>query len=283
MKYLFAFLCMLYVLGSSSCWENYEIPSNTNGTITLNASPIEGWETAYAKLLNTYVNAAGFVDYDGLLKEKQTLEGIIVALAKVDPKGWNEQKKLAFWINAYNICMLWNVLSKYPGFKLVTEHGDLFFRTNRFAIAGQALTLDGIEHRVLRGKDEVDKAKDNPIVGISVSKLNPGIHVALSCAAISCPPIRNTLWKESTVEKDLERQLEVIFNNPSFVSLEGGKPSLLELFNWFFDDFKHNGKSVGEFFAQYVKNEDLKKALVAAGNDKSKFQFKTYNWGLNKQ
>lgn len=275
-RWLLSCVFLLVSLSLVGCWEDFYVPKAKSTNVGGNAS--DDWERDLTAILKDYVNADGLVDYTGLsqTETRAKVNGIVAALEKVDPTGWTEDQKLAFWINAYNISMIWNILDKYEEVKkgLVTDFSDLFFKQRAFSIAGQTVSLDQLEHNILR--------REAPIDGVSVEKLSPEIHVAISCAALSCPPIRPQIWKADTVRKELDAQMRKIANDKRFVSLENGKPSLTTLADWFFDDFRDDGKTVGDFFADRLDGQpELQKALREAGDDKTKFVFKPYDWKLN--
>lgn len=269
-----ACLVLLMSLGLIGCWEDFYIPP-TKG-IDVGGEPSSDWEKDYGTLLQKYVNQEGLVDYVGLNNERKVLDGVLLAMAKLDPKDWKEEQKLAFWINAYNVSMLFNILEKYDEIKdgLVTDQGDLFFKRRKFDLAMQQVSLDELENSILRRQPVIEN--------ISTEKLWPEIHVALCCAAQSCPPLLSRVWKADTVVADLDKRMREIANNESFVSLENGKVSITTLADWFHDDFKVDGKTVGDFFADRITGKpELVKALREAGDDKTKLSFKPYDWRLN--
>jgi len=277
LKKVFGYFVLLSFLCLQGCWfDFYEPPAKKVGVTSPAA---DDWKKDYSELLKKYVHPEkGLVDYAGLKKEEKKLEAIIAAISKVDAKAFKEDEKLAFWINAYNICMLWNVLTKYPDDfkgKKVLDYGDLFFKERKFLVAGLQVTLDELEHNILR--------KVKPIDGVSVKEVNPGLHVAISCAAMSCPPIVNVIWEAKTVVAKLKEQIEKISNNGFFVSYDAAKkkPKASSIVDWFFEDFKAEGKTVGGYLASFVKDATLKAALEKAGNDKKAFIFETYDWTLN--
>lgn len=270
----------------TGCFDNYYIPP-TKGS-NLGNQKSSDWKKDYSALLQKYVHPSkGLVDYKGLLQDKAKLDGILLALKDVKPTGWDDNQKLAFWINAYNIGMLWNIVEKMQTdgeevfeTKKVIDFGDLFFKTRKFEIAGINVSLDGIENGLIRNTEAF---RDSFAKDLYISKLRPEIHAAVSCAALSCPPIRNTIWKADTVDKELQDALAKVMNNKDFVSLDSssGKPKMVQIFDWFHEDFKYNGQTVGEYLGSLVQDPKLKQALEQAGNDKEKLLFETYNWELN--
>ncbi len=283
MRCLFLLLCSVGLMG---CFDNFYVPpvSKTN----LGNKTSSNWEKEYDDLLQKYVNPAnGLVDYKGLYKDKSKLDGILLALKGVNPKGWDDNQRLAFWINAYNIGMLWNIIEKMQtdgadvfATKKVSDFGDLFFRNRKFDIAGLNLSLDMIENGIIR---HADAWKDKFPKDYYVERLRPEIHAAVSCAAMSCPPIKNTIWRSSTVDQELKDALTKVLNDTRFAILDAssGKPKMGQVFEWYYDDFKYNGKTAGAYLGSFVKDPKLKEALKKSGNDKAKLSFIPYDWTLN--
>src|SRR5262249_56655108 len=80
---------------------------------------------------------------------------------------------LAYWINAYNAFVLAAVMEEYPVRSVWKVHDGQFFVRARHRAGGVLLSLNDIEHRILRGRFR-----------------EPRIHFALNCASNGCPPLR---------------------------------------------------------------------------------------------
>ena len=68
----------------------------------------------------------------------------------------------------------------------------------KFTVMGRPMTLDGIEHGVLR--------KDYHV---------PRIHMALVCAAMGCPPLRNEPYTGERLFAQLDDQARRFLSNPA--------------------------------------------------------------------
>ncbi|MDG2171001.1 MAG: DUF547 domain-containing protein, partial [Opitutales bacterium] len=140
------------------------------------------------------------VDYASLAKDTQLLDRYLTQLDAV-PRAvvdaWTRDKQLAFWINAYNAFTLRVILDYYPiktwTFKgLVVPWNSIIqipgvWKKIKWEVAGQSLTLDHIEHGLIR-----------PTFN------EPRIHFAIVCASIGCPSLR----AEAITFDKLEDQLE---------------------------------------------------------------------------
>jgi len=154
----------------------------------------------YGKVLLQYVDANGFVNYEALNKDRENLDRFAASLANLSPQeleNFDEAKKLAFWINAYNALTLKVILDHYPIKKQSLLKGAVYPNNSirqipgvwdkiYFPIAGAEFTLDQIEHEILR-----------------VEFKEPRIHMALVCAAAGCPFLR----REPFVGERLDAQL----------------------------------------------------------------------------
>jgi len=146
---------------------------------------------AYAKVdalwddvLQRHVNG-GLVDYVGLLAERESLDDYLKYLEQDDPDGWPREQALAFWINAYNATVVRAVLDAYPVTSVKQVRG--FFDRIQHQIAGQSLTLNGIEQQVRALGDW-------------------RIHMALVCASSSCPRLRSNAYAPGDLERQLTEQ-----------------------------------------------------------------------------
>jgi hypothetical protein len=148
----------------------------------------------------------------------------------------NDDARLAFWIDLYNAAM-----QLQPSDEVGTWRGRLrLFRRQVITVAGQGLSLDTIEHGLLRGsrwKLSLGYGSNPRPAAFErayrVSRRDPRIHFALNCGAASCPPI-------AAYEPDrIDAQLELATFNflASEVSEEGDVLRLPTVFLWFLGDF----------------------------------------------
>ena len=154
------------------------------------------------------------------------------------------------------------ILDYYP-VKSITRLGKGWFRTGPWrdeliTIAGQAISLHDIEHRILR-----------PIWK------NPRIHYGLNCASIGCPDLLPTVFRSSDVNQQLEAAARRFINQEKGAVLIDGRLVLSSIFDWYEDDF--------------VNEEGVLEELKVFARDDLKLQLETfngrisyrYNWKLN--
>ena len=163
----------------------------------------------YAAILSGYVDEAGLVDYAGLKANGELLEAWVASLDGLDREvyeGWTDKEKIAFWINAYNGLTLKLIVDHYPIESsrlrsLVLPKNSIMQIPGRwkkvsFDVMGDPVTLDEIEHAVLRGKFT-----------------EPRIHVALVCAALSCPELRGEPFEAAALDDQLDDQARELLSS----------------------------------------------------------------------
>lgn len=125
-------------------------------------------------------------------EDVSTYLDIFKSLSSADLIGLLEEEKKIFWLNVYN-GLVQNKLQESVG---NTVDKKMFTR-KIVDFAGKSLSLDQIEHGILRG--DVWKYSMGYLPGNYLSKniknwrckkLDPRIHFQLNCGAQSCPMIR---------------------------------------------------------------------------------------------
>lgn len=214
----------------------------------------------YAELLVRYVKE-GRVDYKGLKTEEAKLDIYLAGLAEVDPAPLSRDARFAFYINAYNAWTLKLILTGYPGLDSIKDLGTLFSSPWKKKIAridGQPLTLDQIEHEILR--PEFQDAR---------------VHFAINCAALSCPPLRSEPYEAERLNAQLDAATTAFINRQDRTYLIGDTLHVSRIFKWFNEDFTPD---VATFVRQYAKGE-LKRKLD--GIESVEVNYLDYDWSLN--
>ena len=215
----------------------------------------------YADLLQKYVKN-GVVEYEGFKKEEAKLNQYLSALVKTDTKALSRDEQFAFYINAYNAWTIKLILSAYPGIQSIKDLGSLFrspWKKKIAPIDGEVLTLDNIEHDILR-----PTFKD------------PRIHFAVNCASKGCPPLRSEPYRADALDQQLTEMTEAFINHTSYNRLEGNTLYASSIFKWYAEDF--NDDIVG-FFIQYARG-DLKDRLTKRAKE-IEVEYLDYDWSLN--
>ena len=232
----------------------------------------------YAAVLETYVNEQGMVDYEQLQANREQLDRFNATLGQVSPStyaAWSESEQIAFLTNAYNSFTLESIIDQDPLKKSIRDIPGVW-RGRKFSIAGASKTLDNIEHQTLR-----------------VDFNEPRIHMALVCAAISCPILRRDPYTGENLDAQLEEQTRQFLASPHGLRIDRqeNRVYISSIFKWFGEDWKPtygiddrftgnaNERAVLNFISQYLNEED--REYLAQGN--YRLRYLNYDWSLNRQ
>lgn len=134
----------------------------------------------------------------------------------------NRKEKLAFYINAYNILALKKVADNWPT-KSIKDLGSFFspvWNKPAGSLAGKTVTLAQIEHEILRKMGE------------------PRIHLAIVCASVSCPDLRDEPYRAEKLNAQLDDQTQKFLHNPGKgLKIEKRTIRVSKIFDWFEQDF----------------------------------------------
>lgn len=231
---------------------------------------------ALDKILATYVNDQGRVDYAGLQNNRAALDDYLKTLATASPQSFpNDAERLAFWMNAYNAFTLADVLDGvYKKHKGVREVKG-FFDAKKHRIAGADLTLDQIEKRGRELKD-------------------PRIHFGVVCASTSCPKLQRFAFTAPQLEEQLSRITREFLSDPA----RGLRPEkdrneihLSSIFKWYAGDFTMSSSVLARVKAEVSGSEVLEYVKKHAAPDIAQFiseknptvKYLDYDWSLNTQ
>jgi hypothetical protein len=215
----------------------------------------------YAELLGRYVND-GRVDYKGFKSDEARLDEYLKVLSQVKPKDLAHDERFAFYINAYNAWTIKLILSGYPGIQSIKDLGSFFaspWKKKIAAIDGQTLSLDQIEHDILR-----PQFKD------------PRVHFAINCAARSCPPLISEPYRGAELNRQLDANARNFINDPKNNYLEGDTLWASMIFKWFAEDF---GQDIIGFFLKFAQGP--LQAGLDAKNRSIQVKYLDYDWSLN--
>jgi hypothetical protein len=173
--------------------------------------------------------------------------------------------QMAFWINLYNAATVKLVLDHYPfpGMLRLGISPGLFsigpWGRKLIRIQGEELSLDDIEHRILR-----------PIWR------DPRIHYAVNCAAVGCPNLRREAFTGARVDAQLDDAAGDYINNWRGVAFEDGALMVSSLYKWYAEDFGGDEKSILAHLRRYARG-DLARRLRTV----EEIGFYRYDWDLN--
>ncbi|MDH5597637.1 MAG: DUF547 domain-containing protein [Cyclobacteriaceae bacterium] len=195
----------------------------------------------------------GRVDYKAIKKNFHEIETLYAKVKNMPLSGKSENEKKAFYINAYNLCVIYQVSTYYPLKSVMDQSG--FFDEIKHAVAGEEMTLNNLETKYL-----LMKYRD------------PRIHFALVCAAISCPELASFAYMPESLDFELTRRTELALNDDSFIRVRKDFVEISKIFEWYKDDFTGRGNTVLQFINTYRK---IKLPTT------SKIVYYEYDWSLN--
>ena len=189
--------------------------------------------SAWGEFLERYVQAheggMNFVAYANVdSSDRNSLQAYLERLTDQDPRQLRKAEQLAYWINLYNALTI-EVVLRNPDKSSIRKMGEGFFSSGPWGdklieIAGESLSLDDIEHRILR-----------PIWR------DHRIHFAVNCASISCPNIALVPYTADNVEEMFSAAEKSYINHPRGVSFDDrGRLNLSKIFSWYRVDFAND-------------------------------------------
>ena len=250
------------------------------------AEEIEGWNasdetsaeridhSAWQDILDSCLApdslGVNLVDYEALAaspEDSAKLAAYLEYLQGLDPRNYSRAEQMAYWINLYNALTMQVVLDAYPvdSIRDISESmiplagpwGDV-----RANVAGRNLTLDAIEHGILR-----------PIWG------DKRIHYAVNCAAYGCPQLPATAFTADNTEALLEAGSQAFVNSVRGVDVVDEEFIVLSgIYDWYAEDFGNTEEAVIEHLLVYAE-DDLAASLEGF---EGSIEY-DYDWNLNRQ
>jgi len=242
----------------------------------------------YDGLLRSHVRD-GRVDYAALKARPDSLTAFLEQIGQVDPGeagGWPENERKAFWINAYNAITIEGIIRNYP----IRPGGVLarlrfpdnsirqiggFWDTKFVPVMGGEITLDEIEHEILRAQFG-----------------DPRIHFVIVCASLGCPKLRGEAFTGENLDLQLDDAARALINDTTKVRLDQKENRLYlsSIFDWYKDDFVASAQADGElreygrgvrgvvdFVTRFLPQEQS--AFIRTRHPK--IEYLGYDWSLN--
>lgn len=231
------------------------------------ALPAQAFEhSAWDALLKQHVRVLpgaheSRVDYAGMARERAAFEAYLDSLSKVGAAefvSWPKDEREAFLINAYNAFTVEKILTRWPDIRSIWDFGRIFgnpFKDEFFTLLGKPMSLDGIEHGMLRKKGAYD---------------DPRVHFAVNCASVGCPMLREEAYAAARLDAQLDEQTTRFLSDRTRNRYRDGALEVSKVFDWFREDFEPRGK----FFARHA-------AALGYPGGAVPVRFLDYDWSLN--
>ncbi len=217
------------------------------------------------RYVQTSTDGINRFDYDGVsTADRQALNQYLAFLQQLDVDNLTRSEQKAFWINLYNAVTIQVVLDHYPVKSIrKIKLGGWFaggpWDAELITIDGEQLTLNDIEHRILR-----------PIWQ------DPLIHYGVNCASLGCPNLLTEAYAAERVNQQLASNARAFINSERGVSRSKRGLTLSSIYRWFSEDFGDDDQALLKHLEQYA-DSDLAQVLSTspriAGYD--------YDWALN--
>ncbi|WP_198376791.1 DUF547 domain-containing protein [Neoroseomonas rubea] len=224
----------------------------------------------YVSLPADGVARVAYARWKAAAADMAALEAWIAAAAARRPSAMARAEAFAFWANLYNALTLKVVLDRHPvrSIRDIRSTGVPFdprqfngpWRTRLVTIEGRAMSLDDIEHGVMRPTFR-----------------DPRVHYAVNCASIGCPNLPARAFRAATLERDLDEAARAFVNHPRGVTaLADGRLRVSSIYHWFREDFSGTEAGGVAHLRQHAA-PPLAARLAAA----TAIADHAYDWALN--
>lgn len=161
-------------------------------------------------ILDLYVRD-GLVYYPALRSERGRLDRYLASLdvPPADYDRWPRERRMAFWVNAYNAFVLRTVIDHYPiGARTADYPADSIrqipgaFERLKHRAAGRSVTLDEIEKTILPEFED------------------PRLYLALGRGAVGSGRLRSEAYDPSRIEQQLDAVQAEFVNEASMLRVD---------------------------------------------------------------
>ena len=243
-------------------------PTAAAGSVTPHAAALH---EPFDALLREHVRD-GRVHYAGLLAQRAALRAYLATLADVDASRFTREQTLALWINAYNAATLELMLDHFGKLDSIRDiPSSQRWEAERWRVAGRRVSLDAIEHEILRPLGE------------------PRIHFAIVCASRSCPDLRSEAYVPTRLDEQLDDATRHFLADPAkglatattrgFFGGENHELRLSRIFDWFEEDFERGGGDVVSFVLPYAPT--VAAGFIRSHRDDLDVEHLDYDWSIN--
>jgi len=183
----------------------------------------------------------------------------------------SDDARLAFWVNVYNAAAR-DLLAAAPE---VFDDKSSFFGADIVTVAGRALSLDDVEHGLLRGarpKWGLGYVR-NPwpsafVERFGVREPDPRIHFALNCGAAACPPI--AAYSREGIDDELTAATGSYLEQEAVYEPDADVVRAPRLLLWFIGDFGGPGGA-----KEFLREHD-----VFPRTADPSLRFRDYDWSF---
>ena len=199
------------------------------------AEAITAQTTAF---LRKFVSENGKVNYADIQWEPSQLEKLLHGIAVFDVSKAALTDQYAFYLNAYNILVIAEIVQNYPLLSVQDMPG--FFDKTQFEVAGEQLTLDQIETDKLRNFQD-----------------DPRLQFALVRGTNSFARLNRAAYAGKELGVQLNNQASLALMDPAYMNVEvvGREVDLPKIFKWYDASADANGQT-SILYVNQVRKED---------------------------
>ncbi|HEY2664441.1 MAG TPA: DUF547 domain-containing protein, partial [Candidatus Binataceae bacterium] len=222
-------------------------------------------------LLKEIVTENGKVDYSRLATRRQLLDQAVKEFAERGPDNDEagfptDEQKLAYWLNAYNVFTLHTIIQEYPISSVWKTREGQFFQRRRHLAGGRLVSLDDIEHQILRAQF-----------------IEPAIHFAINCGMNGCPALRPTAYQGEGIRETLRTTTERFLSNESNCRIDhqARRIFISRIFKMYAEDFGHRHGSTRDYRAGVLRFVAQHTGVSFETIAEYEVLYNVYDWGLN--
>jgi hypothetical protein len=249
--------------------------------VLLSANAHAAFDQSHSKLtalLQAHVvwingGTASQVDYAAIKDDPSLLNEYlseVAAVSRQEYSGFSKAQQLAFLINAYNAYTIKFILTEYPDIESIKDLGSLFsspWKKKLFPLLGEKRSLDEIEHGMIREPGKFD---------------DPRIHMAVNCASIGCPALRNEAYVADRLDAQLDDAVRRFLSDRSRNRADEKGLWVSKIFDWYAEDFEKQAGSVQAWLVPYANLlSDDAQTQAAVRNKSLRLHYLDYDWALN--
>jgi Protein of unknown function, DUF547 len=198
--------------------ESFSSNAGSEGAIDHSA-----WDAMLQEYVSEGPTGINLVDYSRFKNEAtDELAGYLGAMQEVSIENFGRDEQFAFWVNLYNAATVDAILKNLPlaSIRDIGLLGSGPWKDDAATVAGRTLSLDNIEHDILRPEWQ-----------------DVRIHYAVNCASIGCPNLATRAYTGEKLEDMLEEAAKAYVNHPRGF---GGTPDALiasNIYEWYQADW----------------------------------------------
>ena len=225
----------------------------------------------WSDLLAEVVSPDGKVDYGRLNERRARLDATVAALGACSPASDpdrfpDDAHRLAYWLNAYNVFTLAAIIAEYPISSVWKTRDGQFFQRRRHRAGGRPISLDDIEHEILRGEFR-----------------EPRIHFAINCGSNGCPALRPAAYGGADLAATLRGATEQFLANEWNCRVDHAARRIFvsRIFKMYAEDFAGAAGTTSDYRAGVLRFIAQHTGLALAAIGDYEVVYNTYDWGLN--